>query len=83
MLRQQSGRARAGFPSVVFKVLFDGVLAAESPVMRMQQEPWRFQVAIPKGSRLMELVVTDAGDGPREDLANWVNAGFVLPPENK
>ena len=83
MLRQQSGRARAGFPSVVFKVLFDGVLAAESPVMRMQQEPWRFQVAIPKGSRLMELVVTDAGDGPREELANWVNAGLVLPPENK
>jgi hypothetical protein len=83
MLQQQSGRARAGFPSVVFKVLLDGVLAAESPVMRMQQEPWRFHVPIPKGSRLIDLVVTDAGDGPREDLANWVNAGFVLRQEKK
>jgi len=24
------------------------------------------------------LAVTDAGDGNREDLANWVDAGFVL-----
>jgi hypothetical protein len=34
-------------------------------------------VAIPEGARMISLVAMDAGDGSREDFADWVNAGFV------
>jgi hypothetical protein len=66
------------YPSVVFKVFIDGRQAAESPVMRIAEQPWRFDVVIPAGARLISLIATDAGDGNREDLANWVDAGFVV-----
>lgn len=46
--------------------------------MRLSQEPWRFDVPIPAHSRLINLVVTDAGSTSPLDLANWVDAGFVL-----
>ena len=68
----------ARHPSVVFKVFVDGKLAAESPVMRISQEPWRFDVRIPGGARQINLVATDAGSRSPYDLANWVRAGFVL-----
>ena len=71
------GREQAMYPSVVFRVFLDGKLAAESPVMRVSQEPWRFNVEIPKGSRTIALTTTDAGDGNRHDLADWVSAGFL------
>ena len=45
--------------------------------MRISEHPWRFDVPIPRGSRRISLVATDAGDGNREDLANWVDAGFT------
>ena len=70
----------ARYPSVVFKIYIDGRQAAESPVMRIAERPWRFDLAIPAGARLISLVATDAGDGNREDLANWVDAGFLLKP---
>jgi len=73
-----TGRGKAQWPSVVFKVFIDGKLMAESPVMRISQEPWRFNVKIPPGSRVISLATMDAGDGNRGDYANWVNAGFVL-----
>ena len=56
----------------------DGNLASESPIMRLPQEPWRFEVKIPERSRLINLVATDAGSISPLDLANWVDAGFVL-----
>jgi nicotinamidase-related amidase len=68
----------ATYPSVRFQVYIDGNLAAESPIMRLSQEPWRFDVPIPEHSRLINLVVTDAGSTSPLDLANWVDAGFVL-----
>ncbi len=34
--------------------------------------------AIPPGSQRISVVAADGGNGNREDLANWVNAGFVL-----
>lgn len=74
----QHGSNLGMHPSVVFKVFIDGKLAASSPVMRILEVPWRMDVPIPPGSRRISLVATDAGDGNREDLANWVNAGFVL-----
>lgn len=71
------GSNRAMHPSVIFRVWIDGQLAAESPVMRILFEPWRFNVPLPPGSRQISLAVTDAGDGHYLDLANWVEAGFV------
>jgi hypothetical protein len=76
-------RAVAMYPSVVFRVLVDGEVAAESPLLRFHNEPWRFDVPIPEGARTVSLVATDGGDGNRHDHADWVDAGFVLKPGAK
>jgi len=76
--RHPNARFLATYPSVQFQVYIDGDLASESPVMRLGQEPWRFEVKIPEHSRLINLVVTDAGSRSPLDLADWVDAGFVL-----
>lgn len=65
------------YPTLIFRVLVDGVVRAESPVMRPGEPAWRFDVPIPTGARRLALVTTDAGDGNREDLGNWVEAGFL------
>jgi NPCBM/NEW2 domain/Chitobiase/beta-hexosaminidase C-terminal domain len=65
-------------PSVVLMIVIDGRIAATSPVLRISEPPWRFNVEIPVGSRRLSILTTDAGDGNREDLVNWVDAGFVL-----
>ncbi|MFO0890664.1 MAG: NPCBM/NEW2 domain-containing protein [Isosphaeraceae bacterium] len=78
ILATANGSNVARYPSVVFKVFVDGREAASSPVMRVASIPWRFDVPIPAGAKLLSLCVLDAGDGNREDLANWVDAGFVL-----
>ena len=39
---------------------------------------WRFNVEIPDGAKMIGLVAMDAGDGSREDFADWANAGFTL-----
>jgi hypothetical protein len=78
MLDMHLGRFVAGHPSVVLKVFLDGKLATESPVMRISQEPWRFDVKIPEGARQIDLVAVDADSRSPYDLANWVEAGFVL-----
>ena len=75
-----NGSNLARYPSVVFKVFLDGKEAAASPVMRVLSPAWRFDVPIPKGSRLVTLVAMDAGDGSREDFADWAQAGFVVEP---
>jgi hypothetical protein len=54
----------------------DGKLAAESPVMHISQAPWRFDVPLPPGSRILSLAVTEASDRSPYNLANWVKAGF-------
>ena len=73
-----SARFLATYPSVQFLVYIDGNLASESPVMRLGQEPWRFEVKIPERGRLINLIVTDAGSRSPLDLADWVDAGFTL-----
>ncbi|MEX0711639.1 MAG: NPCBM/NEW2 domain-containing protein [Pirellulales bacterium] len=78
LIADDLGRAAAMYPSVVFRVLIDGQPVAESPLMRFHHEPWRFDVPIPPGSRTISLVTTDGGNGSRHDVANWVDAGFVL-----
>jgi hypothetical protein len=77
MLADHNGRMMAMHASVVFQVFLDGRLAAESPVMRISQEPWRFDVKIPDGARRIDLVATDAGSRSPYDLANWAMAGFI------
>jgi hypothetical protein len=72
-----NGSNLAKYPSVNFKVFIDGKEAAASPVMRVLSLAWRFDVEIPEGARMISLVAMDAGDGSREDFADWVNAGFV------
>lgn len=73
-----NGSNLAMHPSVVFKVFIDGKEVAASPVMRVLSSAWRFDVAIPTDAKLISLVAMDAGNGSREDFANWANAGFIL-----
>lgn len=76
------GVEKAKFPSVIFKIFIDGKLVAESPELRNSQWAWSLRVAIPKGSRIINLVVTDAGNGNMYDYADWVNAGFITSKTN-
>ena len=46
--------------------------------MRVQSPAWRFDVPIPEGAKLISLAAMDAGNGSREDFADWANAGFML-----
>ena len=54
MLDQELGRNIARYPSVVFNVFIDGKLAARSPVMRISQVPWRFDVPIAAGAKMIQ-----------------------------
>ena len=78
LLEDNHGRGAARYPSVIFRVFIDGKLVAESPLMKILQEAWRFDVKIPMGSRNISLTVIDADDSNRYDFANWINAGCVL-----
>jgi hypothetical protein len=78
LVEVSNGSNLAQFPSVVFKVLIDGKEAAVSPVMRVKTAAWHFDVPIPTGSQRLSLVAMDAGNGSREDFADWAEAGFVV-----
>jgi hypothetical protein len=77
LVRRSNGSNLAKYPSVVFKVFIDGREAAASPVMRVLSPAWRFDVAIPAEARQISLIAMDAGDGSREDFADWTQAGFI------
>jgi NPCBM/NEW2 domain/Chitobiase/beta-hexosaminidase C-terminal domain len=72
-----NGSNLAKYPSVVFRIFIDGKEAAASPVMRILSQAWRFNVEIPDGAKMISLVAMDAGDGSREDFADWADAGFI------
>jgi hypothetical protein len=74
------GSNLAKYPTVIFKVFIDGKEAAASPVMRILSPAWRFDVPISAGTKRISLVAMDAGDGSREDFADWANAGFTINP---
>jgi nicotinamidase-related amidase len=78
MLGQNNARFIGMHSSVVFCVYIDSVKMAESPVMRLSQEPWRFDVPIPEGSRYINISCMDAGSRNILDYGNWVNAGFII-----
>jgi alpha-L-fucosidase 2 len=77
MLSVNNGRFLAMHSSVIFKLYIDGKLVAESPVMRISQEAWRFDVEIPKGSYRINLTCADAGTRNILDYGNWIDAGFI------
>ena len=78
LINISNGSNLAKHPSIVFKVFIDGKEAARSPVMRVVSTAWRFDVPLPAGSRQINLVAMDAGDGSRQDFADWANAGFIV-----
>lgn len=78
LISRANGSNLAKYPSVVFKVFIDGREAATSPVMRIQSPAWRFDVEIPRNAKKISLIATDAGNGNREDYADWANAGFIV-----
>ena len=78
LISLSNGSNLAKYPSVVFKVFIDGRQAAASPVMRILSPAWRFDVKIPEGAKIVSLVAMDAGDGSREDFADWADVGFVV-----
>ena len=78
MLEDELGRARAMHPSVIFKIYINGELADESPTVRISQEPWRFEVKIPSGSRTISLVAVPGYTNSYENFVNWVDVGFLV-----
>ncbi len=59
--------------SVTFKVLCDGEVRFESPVMTRASEPLSLELPLSGVDRL-QLIVRDGGDGIGCDHANWANA---------
>ena len=64
-------------PSVIFEVYADKKLLAASPVLKWTGvSHWHFDLKLPEKTKIVRLVVNDAGDGVAADHADWVNAGF-------
>ncbi|MHB1000086.1 MAG: NPCBM/NEW2 domain-containing protein [Armatimonadota bacterium] len=63
--------------SIAFKVIIDGNLLHETPTLR-SDDFWHIRVPVPVGSRKIQLIATDAGDGINCDHADWANAGFTV-----
>lgn len=68
--------AANGNSSVKFQVYVDGVLAAETPVMRKDDAAQQFCVDISSAKQL-KLVVTNGGNGNANDHADWADAKFL------
>ena len=61
--------------SVVFEVLLDGKKAFDSGVMKHGQAAKHIDLAL-TGVTELRLIVTDAGDGPGGDHADWAEAAI-------
>jgi hypothetical protein len=77
LLDVNKGRFLAMHSSIVFRLFIDGKPVGESPVMKISQEPWRFDIEIPKGSRRINVICMDADSRNTLDYGNWVDAGFI------
>ncbi|NLF08937.1 MAG: hypothetical protein GX594_13300 [Pirellulaceae bacterium] len=66
-----------GGGSIVIKVLVDGQLKMQTPVIRGNMAPRHLNIELPSGAKKLKLAIEDAGDGYNYDDANFVNAGFV------
>ena len=65
--------------SVKFKVVADGRVVFESPVMKSGDDPVHVKVDL-AGVKNLTLIADDAGDGIYKDHADWANAFFVMRP---
>jgi glucose/arabinose dehydrogenase len=65
--------------SVVFQVFVNGVLSFTSPVMTGASASSTVSVPL-TGATQLRLLVTDAGDGPSYDHADWADARVVCTP---
>ena len=68
--------------SVEFKVLGDGVVLWQSGIVKRLQPARQVDVDL-KGIKLLELVVTDGGDGYACDHADWAEAKFEVAANAK
>jgi len=59
--------------TVVFKVILDGKEVYRSPLIHGWEEPLHVEIPV-SGKDIMDLVVTDGGDGINNDHAVWGNA---------
>ena len=64
--------------SVLFRIFVDGKERASSGVVNGFSKPKVLKVDKLEGARRLILSVTDAGDGNRDDLANWVEGKLRL-----
>jgi len=71
------GKEKTAYVSAVFKVIVDGRMVAESPIMRTQVHPWSFDIVLPPGSRVIDLVAEGAGVNNIYNYGDWLNAGFI------
>ena len=78
MLENESGRARAMYPSVILKIYINGKSVNESPILRISQEPWRFEVKLLADSQAISLVAIPSHTNSYENFVNWVNVGFLV-----
>ena len=62
--------------SIQGEIWVDGKLLTRTPIIRRGEEPWPINVTIPKGSKEIRIIATDAGDGYGHDHAIWAQAGF-------
>jgi hypothetical protein len=65
--------------SVVFQVYVDNVLRYTSPTLTGASASSIVSVSL-TGATQLRLVVTDAGDGPTSDHADWADARIVCTP---
>jgi alpha-galactosidase len=68
---------RKGLGSVIFTLLVDGHKAAESPVLHGGDKPQLISADLTGAQRLV-LYTGDAGDGNRDDHADWAGALITL-----
>ncbi len=65
--------------SVAFEVWIDGQRLEQTRIFRPGEYGY-IDLAIPQGSQVIRLVVSDAIDGKASDHGDWANAGFVVDP---
>lgn len=82
-LKRNLASETAAYAEVRFQVFLDGALCQQSLPMQLGDEPWRFCVPIPVGSRRISLVVRSREPGRACNLANWLEPGFVLRKEEQ
>jgi len=73
---------RSGVGSVNFEVWLDNRKVTESGVLRSGQAPKLLSVDL-TGARHMTLFIDNAGDGGRDDDADWAGAVIIMAAEAK